>query len=96
MAQFDVYRVRGGGLVVDCQANLLSALPTRFVAPLRLHAGRTIDRLNPIFRIEDRDYAMIAQLAGAIDRRSIVETITSLAEYDLSIKTALDMLVVGF
>lgn len=96
MAQFDVYRVRGGGLVVDCQSNLLSALPTRFVAPLRVHAGRTIDRLNPIFRIEDRDYAMVAQLAGAIDRRAILATVASLAEHDLSVKAALDMLVTGF
>lgn len=34
MAKFDVYRLRdSGGLVVDCQADLLDGLNTRFVVP---------------------------------------------------------------
>ncbi len=96
MAQFDVCRIRGGGLVVDCQSDLLSALPTRFVAPLRANVSRTIDRLNPVFRIDGHDYAMVAQLAGAIDRRALIETIASLADRDHDVKAALDMLVIGF
>lgn len=35
MAQFDVYRVRGNVLVLDCQSDLLSSLTSRFVVPLR-------------------------------------------------------------
>ena len=34
MARFDVYRLADGGLVVDLQADLLSDLKTRVVAPL--------------------------------------------------------------
>ena len=34
MAKYDVYRLRGDTLVVDCQADLLSDLQTRFVVPL--------------------------------------------------------------
>lgn len=96
MAQFDVYRVRGGGLVVDCQSDLLSSLPTRFVAPLRLKDASTVQRLNPTFRIEGRDYIMVSQLAGSIDRRSIVETVISLTDDQFDIKNALDMLISGF
>jgi toxin CcdB len=96
MAQFDVYRVRGGELVVDCQSNLLSALPTRFVAPLRHTDAQPIDRLNPTFRINGRDYAMITQLAGAIDRLAIVEIIASVSEREFDVKGALDLLIVGF
>ena len=35
MAQFDVYRIEGGGLVLDCQSDPLRDLGSRVVAPLR-------------------------------------------------------------
>ena len=35
MPQFDVYRLRDGELVVDCQADILSGLNTQLVIPLQ-------------------------------------------------------------
>ena len=35
MAQFDVYRIKDHGFVLDCQSDLLSGLKSRVVAPLR-------------------------------------------------------------
>lgn len=96
MAQFDVYRVRGGGLVVDCQSDLMDDLPTCLVAPLRARDESTIRRLNPVFKIEQQELAMVTQLAGAIDRRDILGTTTSLAAHEYQIKEALDLLISGF
>ena len=96
MAQFDVYRVRGGGMVVDGQSDLLLDLPTRFVIPLRVKDDSVLGRLTPILRVGDRDYTMVTPLAGAIDVRDIEHTVISLIAYEYEIKGALDMLISGF
>lgn len=96
MAQFDLCRVRGGGLVVDCQSNLLSMLPTRFVAPLRPRDDSVMRRLTPVFQVDGKELAMITPLAGAIDARAITGTVMSLADREHDIKAALDMLIYGF
>lgn len=96
MAQFDVHRVRGGGLVIDCQADLLASLPTRFVVPLRVSDDSIMRRLNPAFTIDGLEYAMITQLAGSIDAHDIGEHVVSLTEHEYVIKSALDMLISGF
>lgn len=96
MAQFDVYRVRGGGLVIDCQSDLLDDLPTRFVAPLRSTDTSVMHRFNPVFQVTGQDFAMITQLAGAIAIRDITGTVASLTSREYEIKAALDMLIVGF
>lgn len=96
MAQFDVCRVRGGGLVIDCQANLLDSLPTRFVVPLRPADASVMQRLTPVFTIDGRDYAMFTPLAGAIDVRDIEAIIESLLPHEYAIKSALDMQVSGY
>ncbi|MCR9267139.1 MAG: CcdB family protein, partial [Alphaproteobacteria bacterium] len=48
MAQFDVYRLKGGQLVVDLQTDLIGIDASRIVAPLR-EAGRyaTFPGLTP-------------------------------------------------
>lgn len=96
MAQFDVYRVRGGGLVIDCQSDLLDNLPTRFVVPLRAEDASVMRRFNPVFQVEGRNFAMVTQLAGAIAARDILSTVASVASQEYQIKAALDMLIVGF
>lgn len=97
MAQFDVYRVRGGGLVVDCQSDLLSSLPTRLVVPLRPTAqGAGIGRLTPTLSVEGTNYLFAAPIARAIAVRDIEATVTSLKAEEYTIKAALDMLVSGF
>ena len=96
MAQFDVCRGRGGGTVIDCQSDLLRSLPTRFVVPLRAKDGSVMERLTPVFRIEDREVAMVPPLAGAIDTRDIGDVVTSLIEHEFTIRSALDMLISGY
>lgn len=52
MAKFDVYaRPNGAGYLLDCQADLLSDLSTRFVIPLLPldEAPTPAARLNPVF-----------------------------------------------
>ena len=57
MARFDVHASRRGGLLLlDCQANVLSSLNTRFVVPLQPEATapKAARRLNPVFEIKVR------------------------------------------
>lgn len=96
MAQFDVCRARNGTLVIDCQSDLLRSLPTRFVVPLRAKDESVTRRLNPVFLVDGKQLTMVTQLAGSIDARAVTQVVTSLAEHDLEIKSALDMLISGF
>ncbi len=96
MAQFDVYRVRGNVLVIDCQSDLLADLPTRFVVPLRPTDTVALKRLTPTFVIHGAALTMITPLARAIDVRDIEDTVTTLDAAQFEIKAALDMLISGF
>ena len=96
MAQFDVYRVRGNVLVIDCQSDLLADLPTRFVVPLRPIDIVALKRLTPTFVIDGTALTMITPLARAIDVRDIEDTVTTLDAAQFEIKAALDMLISGF
>ncbi|RYG80554.1 MAG: hypothetical protein EON59_15075 [Alphaproteobacteria bacterium] len=71
MAQFDVYRIRGNVLVIDCQSDLLSDLQTRFVVPLRPTDAVIVKRLTPSFTINGQALTMVTPLARAIDIRDI-------------------------
>jgi len=99
MAKFDVYRQAGGGpYLLDCQADLLSDLNTRFVVPL-LAAGdapKPAARLNPVFRIADDALIMATQFAAAIPKRELGDRIISLIHEQDAIGNALDMLISGF
>ncbi len=96
MAQFDVYRVRGNVLVVDCQADLLSGLPTRLVAPLRTPDPKAPARLIPVFDIDNKPLAMITPLLRSIAVRDIEATVTNLGAHEVTIKGAIDMLISGY
>lgn len=98
-ARFDVYARRGeGGFLLDCQADLLSDLNTRFVVPLlsEADAPRPATRLNPIFEIGGTRTVMVTQYASAIPVRELGELVASLAAREHEIVNALDMLIVGF
>jgi len=96
LAQFDVYRVRGNVLVIDCQSDLLAGLPTRFVVPLRPIDTVALKRLTPTFVIDGAALTMITPLARAINVRDIEDTVTTLDAAQFEIKAALDMLISGF
>lgn len=98
MAQFDVYAEAAGHvLLLDCQTDLLSDLNTRLMVPLMppAIAPSPAGRLNPAFRIDQQDYVMITQFAGAVGVRELGPKVASLAEHDWQIMNALDVLLTG-
>ena len=98
MAQFDVYRLKaGGGLVVDCQSDLLSSISTRFIVPLIAHEGQhaATQRLNPLFVIDGQQYVLATQLAAGVPRSEIGEQTSSLRDHSFEIVAALDVLISG-
>jgi len=98
VAQFEIYRLRSGaGLVIDCQSDLLEHLNTRFVAPLvpREFAPQPAERLNPIFRVEDREYVMVTQFAAAVADRDLGPVVTSIRNRSFEVIAALDILLSG-
>jgi len=97
MARFDVYALKSGGLVLDCQADLLSDLNTRFVVPLLPldEAPRPARQLNPVFVIEGRDHVMVTQFCAAIAVSELGEGVVSLQSEHARILNALDLLISG-
>jgi toxin CcdB len=99
MAKYDVFARRSGpGYLLDCQADLLSRLNTRFVVPL-LPAGeapKPAARLNPVFELEGETHVMVTQFAAAVPVAELGEKVTSFRDQDTAILNALDMLLSGF
>jgi len=99
MAKFDVCRQRQGGChVLDCQADLLNDLNTRFVVPLLPidEAPKAAARLNPIFEVEGARLVMVTQFAASVPICELGELVKSLREEQDILKAALDMLIIGF
>lgn len=99
MAKYDVYhQPSGDGYLLDCQADLLSNLNTRFVVPLfpAEVAYRTAPRLNPVLNVGGEPHVMVTQFAGSIPVRALGERVTSLIDQDLAINNAIDMLLSGY
>ena len=59
MAQFQVYRLAGGRLVLDLQTDLIDT-GSRVVAPLIVVSTgpRVIGRLEPVFEVNGEDHAL--------------------------------------
>lgn len=99
MAKFDVRQLRDEPtLVVEYQVDFLSVLDTRFVIPLMQADGLVIPsaRLNPVVEFGGKQYAVYPQGAANVDTHELGNIIGSLAEHDLTIGNALDMLISGF
>lgn len=97
MAQFDVWRTADGGMVIDCQSDLLGHLNTRFVVPL-LTADQfdvVARRLNPLFMVDDVQYVMYTQFAAAVPASQLSERIANLDDSGIAIAGALDVLLTG-
>ena len=95
MARFDIFRWADGGLVLDCQSDLLDEIGTRFVVPLvpAAEAPPSHQRLNPAFRIGDEDVTMITQFATALRTKELRTRVGSLASQRDQIVRALDVLI---
>lgn len=99
MARFDVYRRSGEiGFLLDCQADILDDLNTRFVVPLLPpdHAPRAGERLNPSFQVDGAAVVMVTQFAASVPLADLDQRIGSLADEDIVIMNALDMLLTGY
>lgn len=98
MAQFHVYHMPGGLLVLDLQSDLLDT-GTRVVAPLiPIATGpRPLTRLEPILEVGGEPHAlhtaeMAAVPVGLVKGASVAD----LTEHDYAIRGALDMVFSGF
>ena len=98
MARYSVYRLKSGAMVLDCQADLLAGLPTRFSAPLLKSSDvpNPIARLHPSLKIVGERRIMVTNEAGAILVSEIAEEIASFADDDMAIANAFDMLLTGY
>jgi len=99
MAQFDLYAGIGdgeSGYVVDLQADLLSGLATRIVAPLRARAATVaITGLTPVVDVGGVEFVVLMQEMAAGPTRELQRRIGSLGAYQDSIKRALDIVFFG-
>ena len=98
MAQYQVYRLSGGQLVLDLQSDLIDT-GSRVVAPL-YPVGRgpkPLTRLEPILPIEGRDHVLHTAELAALPAASLrTPALADLSAHDYDIRRALDMLFTGF
>ncbi|HQU69018.1 MAG TPA: CcdB family protein [Albidovulum sp.] len=96
MAQFDVYRLASGSLVVDLQTDLIGIAASRIVAPLRA-AGRytAFPGLTPEVRVEGTAWIVRVQELAAVPGTELKERIGTLAPERDALKRALDILIDG-
>lgn len=96
MAQFDLYRLKSGLLVVDLQTDLIGIDASRIVAPLR-EAGHYAEfpGLTPgVMFAGTRWIVRIPELA-AVSGAELRECVGTLAEHRDALKRALDILING-
>jgi toxin CcdB len=96
MAQFDVFRLKGGLLVVDLQTDLIGIEASRIVAPLR-PAGRhaAFPGLNPVVEIDGAAWIVRVQELAAVPGADLRDAVGSLAAGRDALKRALDILIDG-
>lgn len=98
MAQFHVYRVPGGGLVLDLQTDLIET-GTRVVATLVPVASgpKVIGRLEPVFDIEGIAHVLhTAEMAAIPSALLKTPLVADLSRFNYEIRGALDMVFSGF
>lgn len=95
MARFDVYELAGGGLAINCQANLLGDIATRLVVPLMpLGEGPPPNpKLNPQFDVDGERLVMTTQFATSVRVRELRKRVSSLDHEYLRIISAIDVLI---
>lgn len=98
MAQFQVYRVAGGRLVLDLQTDLINT-GSRVVAPLvpASSGPKAISRLEPTFMIEGAAYVLhVAEMAAVTSALLKGAPVADLSGSDYEIRGSLDMVFSGF
>lgn len=97
MAQFHVYRVGAGRLVLDLQSDLMDT-GARVVAPLFAVAEgpQPITRLEPILTVNGAPHVLHTAEMAAIPARLLTAPLADLTAQDYQIRGALDMVFSGF
>lgn len=96
MAQFDVYRLNGGMLVVDLQTDLIGLDVSRIVAPLREESAYvSFPGLTPIVSVDGKEWIVRVQELAAVPGAQLQERVGSLQEDRDRLKRALDILIDG-
>ena len=96
MAQFDLFRLRDGQLVVDLQTDLIGIEASRIVAPLR-NAGRytAFPDLTPAVEVEGTEWIVRVQELAAVPGAELRDAVGTLAPHRDALKRALDILIDG-
>jgi len=96
MAQFDLYRLNGGQLVVDLQTDLIGIEASRIVAPLR-EAGRyaAFPSLTPSVEVDGTAWIVRVLELAAVPGAELREPVGSLGDHRDALKRALDILIDG-
>ena len=96
MAQFDLFRMQGGRLVVDLQTDLIGIEASRVVAPLRT-AGRYAEfpGLTPKVEVDGEVWIVRVQELAAVPGAELREHVGTLADQRDALKRALDILIDG-
>lgn len=96
MAQFDVYRLQSGILVVDLQTDLLGIDASRIVAPLREEgAVAAFPGLTPVVQVDGKGWIVRVQELAAVPGSELRHRVGSLREDRDRLKRALDILIDG-
>jgi toxin CcdB len=103
MSQFDIYRNNNLSLrefvpfLMDVQADVLSGLSTRMVAPLEiLKAGAApVERLTPVFEVEGHRVVLLPMEMAGISIERLGPPITNLACHRDRIFGAIDFFLHG-
>ena len=96
MAQFDLYRLQGGQLVVDLQTDLIGIDASRIVAPLREEGRYTaFPGLTPVVAFEGANWLVRIPELAAVPGSELKERVGALAEHRDALKRALDILIDG-
>lgn len=96
MAQFDVFRLRSGVLVVDLQTDLIGIEASRVVAPLR-DAGRhaAFPGLTPFVDLDGAPWIVRVQELAAVPGAELTARVGTLGQHRDALKRALDILIDG-
>ncbi len=96
MAQFDLYRLADGQLVVDLQTDLIGIDASRVVAPLR-DAERYVafPGLTPRVELDGASWIVRVQELAAVPGGELRQPVGTLVEHRDALKRALDILIDG-
>lgn len=97
MSQFDIHLTGDGTLVVDIQADLLSAMNSRVMVPLipASAAPAPIRQLNPEVVLDGTAYLLATQYLSAVRTAELGPVVGSLKSLDQRISLSLDLLLHG-